>query len=303
MARDLAAAGGDIEIYGAVGDDIRAAGGKLAVSGQAGGEAVLAGGEVTLTPGASVTRDLVAAGKTVNVQGKVGGGARIYAGKVFINGTVNEGVLVRAGELVIGKEAVIGGNLVYESREEARIAEGAAIKGNIIYRAPGRAAPGRWAWLLALWWLVKTLAVLASALVFYAVFRDRLAAFSDGVFGGFWLKVLAGFLVLVAMPVAAVLLFMTVIGWYLAVITLFAWLALLFVSGVLGAVLFSALFAKAVLKKGYALGWGIIIGGVLIFSVLGAVPFAGWLFRLIFALAGLGGLWGMVYRILRGREV
>ncbi len=79
-------------------------------------------------------------------------------------------------------------------------------------------------------------------------------------------SLLTGFVLLVTVPVAAVLLVFTVIG-----------------GG-----------------EGPSIYWSVAVGTIAL-AVLFAVPFAGWVIRLVAILAGFGALWATVWRAVAAR--
>ncbi len=293
---EVLAAGGTVLLLGKVSGDARVAGGNVTIDNEIGGEAVVAGGRVRLLPRSAVKSDLFAAGGDIRVDGALEGNARIIGRQVTINGVVNKDVSIRAERVVIGKNALISGDLRYESPEEARIEPGAVIKGMKIFTqkepVPSHRKFRRFFWA---WWIIKLFAFEAAALVLYFSLKKKIEEFTVLALKRYGYGMLIGFIVLVVIPVAVLVLFMTLVGWILGVIGLFFYLAFLFLSSILGAVVFSALLGRYAIKKEPSPTWPTILLGVFLYQIIGLIPVLGWIFKFAFILLALGMLSHVIY--------
>lgn len=129
-----------ITISGRVGNSARVAGQDVIVSGEIGKDLLGAGQNVTIEEGGTVGRDVWAGGQTLDVAGTVTRDVRGGAAEVTISGTVEGKVEVESDSVTITDGARIAGDLVYTSKNEADIAEGAEVGGEVIRREP-KAAP------------------------------------------------------------------------------------------------------------------------------------------------------------------
>ncbi len=116
-------------------------------------------------------------------------------------------------------------------------------------------------------------------------------------------SLLTGFVLLVTVPVAAVLLVFTVVGIPLSVIGMLLYVATLYP----GLVFVAAWLGQRVLLRMRRRGgeapsiyWSVAVGAIAL-AVLFAVPFAGWVIRLVAILAGFGTLWATVWRAVAVR--
>lgn len=295
-ADDVLAAGGTVRLSGKVGGDARIAGGNVSIEKEIGGEAMIAGGNVRLLPGADVKGDLIAAAGDIAVEGNIGGSVRISGGNVAINGAVDKGVEVKAGRLIIGKNAVISGDLRYESPQEAVIEHGAVIKGEKIFKPREYARPlKKLMVLLWVWWFVKLFAVATAALVINFAMRKRTEEFTAFALSRFGRETLTGFVLLLMIPVAILILFATVLGALLGLIGVFAYIALITPAIVFGALVFSRLVGRYVFKKEQFLTWPVILLGVFLYEILGLIPVLGWLMKFVFFLSALGTCSHFIY--------
>ncbi len=293
---EVLAAGGSVLLLGKVAGDARVAGGNVTIDNEIGGEAVLAGGRIRLLPRSVVKSGLFAAAGDIRVDGTLEGDARIIGRQVTINGVVNKDVNIRAERVIIGKNALISGDLRYESPEEARIEPGAVIKGMKIFTqkepVPSHLKFRRLFWP---WWIIKLFAIEAAALIIYFALKKKTEEFTVLALKRYGYGTLMGFIVLVAIPVVILILFMTLVGWILGVIGLFFYLAFLFLSSILGAVVFSGLAGRYAIKKESPLAWPMILLGVFLYQIIGLIPLLGWVFKFVFFLSALGTLSHLIY--------
>jgi len=130
------AGGGTVEIRGTVGGAVRVSGGTVRVTGSIGRDLVLVGGTATVDSGAVIAGDIVGGLGTLSMDGEVGGDLLVGAGTIEITGTVNGSLDVAVDDLVIAPDAVIGGDVLYTSDDEAEISDGAQIGGEVTRRDP-----------------------------------------------------------------------------------------------------------------------------------------------------------------------
>ena len=269
----------------------------MTVAGTIGGEAVLTGGRVHLLPRAGIGSGLIAAGGEITLEGVVRGSARIIAGTVTINGTITGDVSIKADHVTIGKSARIGGNLHYEAPQEATIDQGAVITGQKTFKQAEYKQPRqRLLSFLGILWIIKLFAIIAAAIVLYLLLPEQTSQVTSLAMEQFGNELLVGFLVFVAVPALVLLLFITVLGWFLGLVLAFLYVVFLLLSSVFGALTFTRMIERSLLKS-TALSWPLILAGVLVYQVLGLMPFLGTLFKFVFFLAALGGLSHRLYSL------
>ncbi|HEX9878263.1 MAG TPA: hypothetical protein VGC50_16620 [Gammaproteobacteria bacterium] len=129
---DVIAAGESVEIRNTVGDDLRAAGRTVAVSGRVDGHVVAAGEQVRLESGSSVGDWAWIAGRNVVIAGQVGGELRAAGQAVAVSGNIGGDAILVGETIRVESGAMIGGDLIVQSDNEAEIAAGATVAGEII---------------------------------------------------------------------------------------------------------------------------------------------------------------------------
>ena len=232
---DVILAGGRINLAGGVGDDLRAAGGNVQVTGFVTDQATIAGGSVTVGPGSAIGGRTWIAGGDVEMAGQIGDDLHVAAGTAVISGRVVGNVEIAAREIRVEPGAVIGGDLVWRSDLPPLIAEDAQILGEV--RAAGDDEPetaseespsgvdGGWAAGIAL----------AAAGLMLLWFAPQLASRAAVVFREAPVRtLLLGAASIVLTPVAAAVLFVTVLGWLLGLVVLAGYVFALLLSGLVG---------------------------------------------------------------------
>lgn len=300
VAGDAALAGGAVEVRAPVGDDLRAVGGSVAIGDRVGGDVVAAGGDVALRRGAVVggTADLTAA--NVEVEGQVEGSLRARGARIFVDGDLRGPVQLAGERIELGPRARIRGPLTYESPAELRRADGAVLEGSLTRstgegngagRAGGPAAghpldgPGV---------VVLYLALFAFASGFVLLLPDFADRAASRLRGSPWASLGIGAASVVAVPLAAGLLVITVLGMPLALALLAAYPVLLLGGFVVGVLCLSRLLP--VLRRGAAeqpgrpapIRLAPVALALAVIVLLGLVPAVGGLFIVLLGLAGLG---------------
>jgi cytoskeletal protein CcmA (bactofilin family) len=301
VRNDLEIAGGTINVMGEVGQDLRAAGGNIIVNNIINGDMVVAGGTVDLTSNSSVRGDVLVAGGQVVINGPVDGNITVRGGDVTVNSEVKGKLSVTAAQkLTIGSRAKIAGNVSYTSPSEAQIDSGAVMSGAIEYKPMAvkdkRAGKAGFAAGLTFLWLGKMIALIAAALVIFYFFRKETNQIAESALQNFPKQLLRGFIFLFLVPIAVVILMITLIGLPLAFIALFAYLSLLILAGVYSGVVFGGVLYKLIERKLQAtITWENIVVGIVALSLLAVIPFIGWLIALVFFLVALGSVIDLVF--------
>jgi hypothetical protein len=299
---DLIVAGGNVTISGTVSDDVRAAGGQVLIDGAVGKNITVAGGNVTLDSGTDIGAGVVAAGGNVVLNAPIPGSLYVGGGSVRINSSVGQNVTAAGGQITLGSAAQIGNNLTYWSENALAQQEGSQVGGQVSRQTkpewkatPGderEIEPAEAAGIItgaAITFLI--LQILSSFIIgflllhFFPVYAARTVAIIEKKP---WLTIGIGFLALIIGPIAAVILFITVIGIPLGFILLAAYFIALYIAHIYAALfLGKKIFGYA--KKEVADIWSLLTG-IVILAVIGLIPVIGGLTTFVVLLVGLGGL-------------
>jgi hypothetical protein len=287
-----------------IGGNLYAAGADVTVAAPVAGDATLAGYDVSV--GGAIGDDLRAAGRTVEVTAPVGGTALLTAETVALDARIAGDAAIAADTLEFGPGAAVGGRLALYGPE----AENLAVPDTVappdrIDRHPSEHArapeddrrPG-WA-TFGIGFLVGVvilalLATLAAAVAPASVERLRDLT-GDRPFRTLWI----GFLTLSTLIGAAVLATLSVIG----IVAVPVILLIAAVLGFVGYIIAVYLVGRAIWNWIGQLppdslperALAALLGAVAV-TLLGLIPFAGWLVLLILTLTGIGALSVAMFR-------
>jgi len=297
VSGDLLSLGGNVHLLGSVGDDARLVGGTVQVHGSVEGDLVGAAGQMYVGPSSRIGGDIAVAGGNISLDGEVLGDAEVYGEQVVVNGTIKGDVWISGGKVRFGETAVVEGNLSYKSKTEATFEEGSQILGTtdfekIDYGKPdkGRESSNLWGWIFGTA-VLKFLMWVVGALILTLMFQSRIRGYAETALSGFWKEAGRGFLVLVATPIAAILLLVTVIGIPLGILAFLSYGTVLLFAKMLSGVVAGSLIFKLFKKSdSYEVSWISTIAGILILSLVGWIPVVGWIVTFLFCLAAIGAL-------------
>jgi hypothetical protein len=107
----------------------------------------------------------------------------------------------------------------------------------------------------------------------------------------FWKSFLTGLVLLIVMPFAALLSFITVIGGFVGGLILIAYVGFIVISILYGGVVFGGLLYELIKKpKKYNMGWAWLLLGVVGLHVVSWIPAIGWLIGFVFILTAWGAI-------------
>ncbi|MBU1146582.1 polymer-forming cytoskeletal protein [Patescibacteria group bacterium] len=291
---DLTAAGGTVSLVGLVGGDLRAAGGTVMIGAAVGGEGVVVGGQLSVAEGATFEKDVTLAGGMVTFSGETKSGLKIYGDEAVINGKIYGNVFAKVKKLTIGPEAEITGSLFYEATKEANIDEAAVIGGMVDFKKieiKGEERGATWAIFGGIW-LSKLLSVLLIGLLLYWIFRRQTEELVKRNLKEFGWDLLRGTAIAICLPIAAIISFVTIIGGMLGMGGLLLYFFLMILSSALGGMALGSLIWKLFSKgKEFHFDWKTVVVGIVLLGLAGLIPYVGWIFGFVFALAAFGGLW------------
>jgi cytoskeletal protein CcmA (bactofilin family) len=296
VSGDAMLAGGTLRMNASIAQSLYAAGGQLSINGVIGRNARVAGGQIEFGPTSVVAGNVSIGGGQVTTRGQIKGYLLAAGGKVLIDGVVAGDVEAHSGQLELGPNARIAGKLRYASRAELKRDPAAQVQGAVervdlaggwpvpedVEHGMGRA--GGWIWAIGL--LIVAGVLVAALPAFYARVTETVRT-------RFAMSVLLGFVMLVCIPIAAILFFITIIGVPLGLLLIAMYLTLLVIGYVASGI---ALGEWALMRLKFdrrnSRYWrmGAAALGVLMVGLLARVPWLGGWIVLLALLAGLGAL-------------
>ena len=292
--------GGRVEITQAVQGPLHVAAGRVLVAAPVNGSLRMAAGRIELTPDAAVSGDASLAGGRVTVDGAVNGTLRAVGGHVTLNGVVGGDADVAGGTLDLGPQARIAGKLTFRGGELNQD-PAAQVTGGVTHETrnrhwghheytPGERFMRGWLWTAG---LVVLAALIAAALPGPSArmaleLRERP-----------WLTPLLGLVALSTIPVAAVLLMITVIGIPIGLLAIVAYAALLLVgyvslAVVVGGLLLDRINPEAAARTAWRMGAAVL--AMITLGLLARTPIVGGLVVFAALLVGVGMVVGAVMR-------
>lgn len=290
---DVSALAGDVVIAetGVVNGDVSVATGSLTIAGTVNGQVSAGTGNAVLTPTGRVTGDYTVGAGNVLIAGAIGGNAAVGAEVIDLRET-----------------AVIAGDLRYDGRLTQH--PGSAVQGAVILDTNLGTGVGPVRWSMPAWrtpfWLDTAYGFFANLVlgaILLLVFPDFSRRVATRVAEQPARSGAIGFLVLVGVPIALVLIAITLIGIPIAIMGAFVfavavWMGLVYGEYAVGHWVLSR--SSEMVNRWYAL-----LVGLLVFSLLGLVPVVGGIAAFIAVLLGLGALGSSLrgtYRERRGKD-
>lgn len=287
ISNDLIIAAGNVAVSGSVGGDLIVGGGNVTVSGPVAGSIYAGGGNITLT--STVGRNVAVGGGTVIVDkaARITRDLAVGAGNVTLAGTVGRDLQVNSGTLTLTDSARVTRNLLAYTSSPS-IAAGAVIGGQrIIRKQPEQRQPaGGWFAMYLFHSLFYSLGLLLVGLPLIAL-APRLTDQTESMLKTHpWGSLLAGFLVLIAAPIAILIVAITCLGLPLAFVLWSLYLVALIVSPIFTAIL----IGRFVMRQPGARPAVALLLGLLVLAILLLLPVISFLTGLAALLFGLGAL-------------
>lgn len=240
---------------------------------------------------------------SLDVAGTVRGPISYKAGATRLDGHILGDVRLEVGELEIGPNAVIEGDVRYESPKEAVVDSAAVISGELRQIVPagpaedddGGGGIGFWSIFWPVW---RYLASLIVGVVLLALGGEA-ARRPSGRLRSMPAQGLGfGFVVAVVTPAAAFLGLLLIVTLPLGILLLMLYLVALYVARLVTAHCVGAWMLRRARGGAEPSAYLALAIGLLVFYLLVAIPYLGFLLWIAALVAGLGGM----YLALRGAE-
>ena len=287
---DLFVAGNTIHLRGPVGDSTRIVGRMLNVDTTIDGDLLAGVGELLVTENARIAGRVVAAGSLVEIDGTVENGARVVAGEIVVRGTVRGNANLIADRLDLAPGARITGDLEYRARTPLSPEAAALVEGSVRYNEPRIEERGerRRVWGVVFWFW-QTLAALLTGIFVVGLFRRVVQRLVASIAEEATLGALLGFAAFLLVPAAAGIAMATLVGLPIGLAA-----ALLFGLAMYAAKLPIAVWIGDRLLnlagRPGASPYAAMTLGILLLYLLFAIPYVGWLFWLAATWLGLGAM-------------
>ena len=289
---DAVLAGGGVALSERVGGNLYATGGSVLVDAPIAGNARLAGGHVEITRRGQVLGKTTLVGGRVTVLGKAGRQLAVFGEYVTLDGEVAGNATIASRALSIGPNARVSGKLTYRGSVPAQIDPAAVITGGIdylsfdfedeTYRPVARAV----AWVGA---IAFTVGLFLIGMLVIIVAPEWTAHMSKLVRVRAISAFAMGLVTILCVPIAIVLLMLTIVGIPFAFMLLLAWPIILILGYLAGVMALSDAIAghSAGAKRRRIFLLAVVLGVTLLFA---RVPFAGWFIGMLLLVMGVGAM-------------
>lgn len=264
-----------VDIGGHILNSARVFGQDILIRGHIERNVMAFGQSVTIDDRGWIEKDLYLGCAEAMIRGRIGGDVGGGCGKAVIAGQIDGNVTIEADQVTVMQSAIIGGKLKYRSKNEAKIEEGAQLLGGVEKLAPRASKSssyGLGSFFWDVWWF---LAAFVAGLVLYALFKPFFTSVKQSILLASWRSLGLGFLFLVCVPVAAFIVALTLVGFWLAGLTLLGWAILLILSQVfVGLAMGDWLLGRLRGGRGFPAGISMFVG-MLILTFVTKIPYFG----------------------------
>jgi len=310
---DLFAAGQEVTIRGTVLDNAFAAGqtvtldggrvegdlfvaaGMVLIDGEVLGDLYGFSGDLRITPRAVIHGDVRVGVGDLTHEGTIEGMLEVGAGMASLDGRIGGDAKLEVGELTLGPNAILGGDLIYEAPLSTEILDPTQISGIVDFTQVEASdetcsddGPNVLGWLLKRAWLYFGALIVGCVLL--RLSGRRFGRFADALIDQPGRSVGIGFVSLVSIPAFAVLAMVLVLPLQLGVLTTLLYLVALYVAGIIASLAIGRWLLNR-MGRTEASAYAALALGLLALHLLLPVPFLGFVVRLVAVVAGLGAMW------------
>jgi cytoskeletal protein CcmA (bactofilin family) len=292
ISEELTVAGANVKVAGELKEGLNVFGANIKVSGNVQGELNAIGANIILSG---------------EFRSKVGAGAA----NIVLDGIFEDNVEVEAAKITLTPTAVIKGNLNYASAILDR-QEGAQVLGEIFQKETTAKKDEAEQWdrkdrkiagtAHIIFWFLSLAALLVVGLIINGFFPRQTETVVALISDSPWTNIGVGFVFLVAVPVAIVASFITVIGIPAGIIAGLIYGGVLYISRIyIGVWIGRKIIGYFKKSKINTFLWPFVLG-IAVIALIGLIPFLGWLFKLFCLLISLGALWLAAWRAIHSRR-
>jgi hypothetical protein len=240
---------------------------------------------------------VVGAGELI-LEGDVTRSVTVFSSNADVSGSIGRELTMAGGRLTLTDTARVGGNLTARVRhlQDVHIADSAVIAGKRDIQMRVRKSQftrPRFYFHQAVWFAAAMLVGWLGLLLFPVFFQTTTQAVGSG-----WLNLGVGVGILVGVPVAIVVIGITLVGLPISLMLLAVYLTGMYLAKIWVAAYLGRIILKRPVptKSDWVLG---LLVGLLILTIVGLIPYLGGLVRLGVVSLGLGAFAAQLYRASR----
>jgi len=278
-------------IRGTVGNSARIFARTIIIYGEINSNLLAFGQDIDIGDGSRIGKDATIFGQEVSLSGEINNDLIIECQQVVISGKIGGNVTIEADKISIVAPAEITGDITYKSKREIRIDDDVVVDGEIEWDkvedkdSDSGSSSINWGFRIVLF-----MASLVTGL-FLLGFTNRHARIATSqVIDRPLVSLGVGFVAFCATPVAIVVLLALIIGIPVALILLFAYTIFFYIAKIYVAVAVGQVSIRAFRKDAQPkMGISLLIG-LIILSILFAIPVLGWIVYFAVIFWGIGAI-------------
>lgn len=297
---DVGVFGAAINFSGDAKEHARFLANEITMDGSVGLSVLALGNTVTLTSNSVIKGDVVLVGQSVVVGGRIRGNLRILANSATFNGTVDGNVRITAADIVVMPGTKIGGDLVYTSTEDLFLDPGKVQLDGQLVRQEVPAARSPTAYEVFVSQAYYYLCALIAGIPFMALFPRFTGRAVRHVRQSAWKCAFAGFVAFCLIPLAALFVFMTIIGIPLGFLLLLAYAIMLYLSKIVVALGIGGYMLRRHGPQPFSRVFTVLSLGLIAIYAITAIPMIGPVAAFLILLTGLGA---MVLAIISSQSI
>jgi cytoskeletal protein CcmA (bactofilin family) len=284
----------DLDVLGEVKGSVRGFAQNITINGTLERNLIALAYKVDIKPAAEIAKDVSVFCGSMIFDGKLEGDLKGSIGELVISGVVNGDVLVKADRITLMPTARIGGDFRYESTREAKIQPGAQVSGETLRKETKKDKEKKPKSIFTGKPLIPEMLFLLALMVTGIVLTllcKKNAYHAKQAVGDSFLKSLAwGFVFIICIPIAVLLLIVTVIGIPVAIIVFFAYGVLIYIAKIPVATFVGEKIIKALGKQSEPpLIWSMLLGLVILALILN-IPYLHWPVYFVVLFTGFGAM-------------
>ena len=300
---DIIALAGSIEIAGIVSHNVRIMAAQASISGQIGRNLTGVTATIDISPSAVIGNNAVIISGNADLESIIKNNVRLYTSNVRISDHIGGNVMAHVGKIRLTSKANIGGSLEYWSNKDALIDSSTHIEQGVKHHPPFfyNLFHGKWAKILKISSKLATFLMnfcysLTIGIIMIRYFRYRIDRTLNAMNQTPLQALIAGGVLLLILPLACLLLIVTVLGVPFA-LTLLSLTVVTFYT----AKIFFILWVSKILLHRFDFQryiYHYLLCGLIIYFLLTLIPYIGVVLSLSALLLGLGGM--IVGKMKRG---
>jgi cytoskeletal protein CcmA (bactofilin family) len=284
----------DVDISGQVNGSVSGFGQNINVNGKVNRNLIGFFSALNIKPDADIGGDVTAFGGELTLDGKIGKGLRGSVGTLIISGIVNGDVSVKADKIILMPTAKILGDFKYKSQKQAKIESGASVSGQTFWTKEEAKKEKKPKDVFTLKSIITEilflLALMITGIVLTLIFKKNAYQAKRAVTASFLKSLGWGFVFMVCIPIAIIILIVTILGIPIAIISLFAYAVLIYIAKIPVATALGEKIIKAFGKQGEPSLIPSMLLGLIVLTILLNIPYLEWLIYFVVLFTGFGAI-------------